>query len=113
MEDSYSQFVRKLAKKMPDYASDIHHAATGIAGEAGEVLDISKKHWVYGKTLDVSKLVEELGDIRFYYQHMLNLLEFTDDEVIYANRVKLSKRFPNNTYSDEDAIARKDYENNK
>lgn len=106
--DNYSEFVSALFKHMNDRPSTIHHAATGIAGEAGEVLDLSKKSWIYGKELDLVKLKEELGDVRFYYQAMLNLMEWTDEQIIQGNVEKLNKRYPDKQYSDIDAISRKD-----
>lgn len=77
----YPEFVRNLFKLMGDPASDMMHACTGLSGEGGEILDIAKKVWVYGKQLDARNLVEELGDLRFYYQAALNLLGTTDEAV--------------------------------
>jgi hypothetical protein len=57
---SYPEFVRHLMKGMETPALEMHHAATGIAGEAGEVLDLSKKVWIYGKPLDAEALIKEL-----------------------------------------------------
>lgn len=79
--NSYPDFVRNLFKLMGDPVRDMMHACAGIAGEGGEILDIAKKVWVYGKQLDSRNLVEELGDLRFYYQAALNLLEVTDEVV--------------------------------
>lgn len=38
--------------------------ATGVSGEAGELLDAVKKSVVYKKPLDRENVVEELGDLR-------------------------------------------------
>src|SRR3954469_22058139 len=67
----YAQFVDDLFKAMPTLADEVHHAGTGIASEAGEILDITKKGWIYEKPFDdaiVEHLLEELGDLRYYYQ---------------------------------------------
>lgn len=85
------------------------HAAIGISGEAGEVLDAIKKHWVYGKPLDRANVIEELGDIEFYMQALRAELGVSRDEVIQANREKLLKRYPAG-YTDQQAIARADKE---
>jgi len=104
----YPDFVDNLAKGMNTPAEELHHATTGIAGEAGEILDLSKKVWIYGKPLDVKHLIEELGDLRFYYQMALNLLGITDEQVIAQNIIKLRTRYSAGTYSDKEANERKD-----
>jgi NTP pyrophosphatase (non-canonical NTP hydrolase) len=104
----YPVFVNNLMKGLDTAGEELHHACTGMSGEAGELLDQSKKVWIYGKALDVAHLVEELGDLRFYYQAALNMLGITDEHIQAANVEKLRKRYTSGTYSDKDAIARKD-----
>ena len=105
---AYPVFVNNLMKTMATPAEELHHACTGMSGEAGETLDISKKVWVYGKELDVAHLLEELGDMRFYYQATLNMLGLTDDHIRAINMIKLRKRYAEGKYSDAAAIARAD-----
>lgn len=108
---SYEQFVHNLAKTMPTMQEEAHHAGTGMAGEGGEILDITKKLWVYGKELDqatIEHLIEELGDSRFYYQALLNLLQITDEEIVASNMIKLRMRYETGFYSDAQALARAD-----
>lgn len=106
--EGYDCFVENLFKLMADPQSTIHHAATGLSGESGEALDLSKKYWANNKPLNLWKMVEELGDVRFYYQAMLNKLGITDDEVIAFNIAKLEERYPGGVYSDKMAQARLD-----
>ena len=42
------------------------HAALGLVTECGELLDIVKKHWCYGKPVDPVHCREELGDLCWY-----------------------------------------------
>lgn len=107
----YDNFVDGLAKPLPTIAQELHHATTGMSGEAGELLDITKKLWIYEKPITdevVQHLVEELGDIRWYYQLMLNTLGITDEMVLAFNKSKLLKRYPGGVYSDAAAQARAD-----
>lgn len=104
----YPQFVENLGKPMPRAVDEAHHHTTGMAGEAGELLDITKKSWVYEKPLDVAHIIEELGDVRWYYQSMLNMLGLTDEDIQASNTVKLMKRYPMGVYSNEQAQARAD-----
>jgi NTP pyrophosphatase (non-canonical NTP hydrolase) len=105
---SYPLFVQHLMKGMNTPAEELHHACTGIAGEGGEILDWSKKVWIYGKELDLEKFIKELGDLRFYYQAVLNHLGITDEQVIAQNILKLRARYSEGVYSDAQAIAQAD-----
>jgi NTP pyrophosphatase (non-canonical NTP hydrolase) len=84
------------------------HAALGICGEAGELADAIKKRYVYGKPLDVQNVIEELGDLRFYMEAVMNLLGIGDQEVLQANANKLAVRYKSLTYSDVAAVERAD-----
>lgn len=105
---TYADFVGGLAKKMPDAKQDLMHGAVGIAGEAGELLDACKKHWIYNKELDITNLIEELGDLRFYMQMIMNQFNWTMVDIENHNRLKLAKRYEGLQYSDAAAQARAD-----
>lgn len=105
---SYAQFVENLGKEMNTMAEELHHHTTGMSGEAGELLDATKKVWIYGKPVDVEHIIEEMGDLRWYYQSMLNTLGITDEDIQASNTVKLMKRYPSGVFSPEQAIARAD-----
>jgi NTP pyrophosphatase (non-canonical NTP hydrolase) len=83
------------------------HMATGISGEAGEILEIIKKWAVYGKKFDRADLIKELGDIEFYLEGLRQHFHIDREEVIMANIEKLAKRYVEK-YSDQQAIERKD-----
>lgn len=103
----YDEFVRKLFKDQHlDYMK--LHAALGVAGEAGELADAVKKEVIYCKPLDRKNLVEELGDLRFYIQAIMNLYSVTEQEVLQHNACKLMVRYENLEYSDAAAQARAD-----
>ena len=110
----YRDFVKSRMKPMETLQADLLHMTLGVAGEAGELVDAVKKHWAYGKPLDVGNVVEELGDLLFYIQGVLNIVTSqgvpepeTLDDLMIANMNKLSKRYPTG-YSDIAAMARAD-----
>lgn len=74
------------------HAVALNLGGTGIASEAGEVSDEIKKYLFHGKPLDREKIIKELGDVRWYYQLILNLLDATDEEIILTNIEKLDAR---------------------
>lgn len=103
----YDQFVLNLFK--PESRKDMClHAALGVCGEAGELADALKKEWVYGKTKDEMNIIEELGDLRFYMQAIMNLYGINEQLVLQANAAKLGKRYGQMKFSSVDAIARAD-----
>jgi NTP pyrophosphatase (non-canonical NTP hydrolase) len=103
----YDEFVARLVKPLPK-KEHLNHMALGVAGEAGELVDCIKKHTIYEKPLDRENLVEELGDLMFYMQGIMNKFALGVDEVIAANARKLMKRYETLQYSNEAAIARAD-----
>lgn len=64
--EEYVPKVRGLINKLATERDDHLHMAMGIAGEAGEIIDILKKSFAYGKEVDREKLLAELGDCLFY-----------------------------------------------
>lgn len=69
-------------------------AAMGLAGEAGEAVDLLKKHLFHGHALDRDKLVKELGDVLWYAAVLSEMAGAKLSEVAAANVVKLRKRYP-------------------
>ncbi len=104
----YGEFVATLAKDMNDPVLDRLHAAVGMAGEAGELLDAIKKNWAYGRTIDRANVLEELGDMFFYAQAMMILMNFSFQDVLTANKDKLLERYSGMVYTDAAAIERAD-----
>jgi NTP pyrophosphatase (non-canonical NTP hydrolase) len=106
----YSRFVGTRAKVLTSVVQDILHAAVGVSGEGGELLDAVKKCWIYNKPLSpevIENLKEEAGDALFYIQHLCNILGCTMQDLINGNIEKLCKRYPQG-YSDKAALARAD-----
>jgi NTP pyrophosphatase (non-canonical NTP hydrolase) len=81
------------------------HAALGLSTEAGEVLDVLKKHIYYGKPIDEVNLIEEVGDACWYLAVMLNALSSNFSESMTLNILKLRKRY-GEAFSSEKAITR-------
>lgn len=116
-EQGFRAHTRNLFKRQgirtgrPDEIDkyNLNHAALGIAGESGEVVDLLKKYIIYGKELERDKLVEELGDLLFYLDALVDDIGSSWDEIREKNYNKLSTRYPEG-YSDEAAIKRRDQE---
>lgn len=66
----------------------------GLCGEAGEAIDIVKKHLHQGHPLDREKLIKELGDIAWYLAETAYALDAELDAVFEQNINKLKARYP-------------------
>ena len=111
---TYKNFVQSKVKpgqgildSLTPEKCELWHMATGVSTEAGELLDPVKKHVCYNKPLDVTNIREECGDLLFYIQGVLNILDVELSEVIDENVDKLSKRYKGK-YSDKEAHDRAD-----
>lgn len=66
----------------------------GLGGEAGECVDIIKKHLFHGHELSKDKLTKELGDVLWYIAVMSNCMGINLRDVAEQNIEKLKKRYP-------------------
>ena len=66
----------------------------GLCGEAGEVIDLVKKHLHQGHELDREAIKKELGDIAWYLAETAYVLGFSLEEVFQGNIEKLKMRYP-------------------
>lgn len=109
-DTQYPDMVKTLFKTQGfnAEADAMLHAAVGVAGEAGELLDAVKKVWAYGKVLDYENAIEELGDLEFYMEALRQQIGVSREDVLQANQEKLAKRYPGFRYSDSHAQARLD-----
>lgn len=88
----------------PDFIR-LEHAAYGLAGEVGELIDALKKHKFYGKDLDFTNLLEEGGDLLWYIALLCNTLNVDMQHVMDKNIKKLKARFPDK-YNQHDVLNR-------
>lgn len=117
-QQEYSNMVSVLFRDPTDIFNDLTpghlnlwHAASGIAGEAGEVLDEVKKLCAYGRHLNEDfrmRLILEMGDLEFYLEAMRQALHVSRDEVLRENQRKLAKRYPSGHFTTKAANERKD-----
>lgn len=92
--NEYQKLAMATLNKSLDQRDILINGVMGLCGEAGEVIDIVKKHLAQGHTLDREHLIEELGDIAWYLSETATALEIDLDEVFSRNIEKLKKRYP-------------------
>ena len=77
----------------------------GLCGEAGEAIELMKKHQHQGHALDREALLRELGDVAWYLAETAWALDATLEEVCQGNIDKLRKRYPEG-FSQEKSLHR-------
>lgn len=81
------------------------HYTLGMVTEAGEIADIAKRCFQYGKEIDTTHVKEELGDELWYIARMLDLIGSSFEEVMEMNIKKLKARY-GEKFSEEAALNR-------
>ena len=66
----------------------------GLCGEAGEAIDIVKKHLAQGHELEKEALIKELGDVAWYLAETAYALDVPLEDVLQRNIDKLKARYP-------------------
>lgn len=82
-------------------------AGFGLAGEAGEVVELIKKGIFHRHGLDREKVKKELGDCLWYIAAICTKLDLDLTEVMEDNIAKLKLRYPDG-FSSNDSIIRID-----
>lgn len=92
------QAARTLIPRPPRDYSDhevmVLWLASGISGEAGEIMEHVKKGVFHDHGINRGKLIEELGDELWYIAGMATQIGVTLQEVMDHNIQKLRGRYP-------------------
>ena len=90
----YQKAALRTANKRLSAKSQLDNGLKGLCGEAGEAMDILKKHQYQGHELDKEHLAKELGDIAWYLAISAYALGYELDEIFEMNIEKLQARYP-------------------
>lgn len=104
--DEYQIEASKTINEDGDF-NKIVYSALGLAGEAGEVVDVIKKWYGQGHELDRRKIAYELGDVLWYINALCVALEIPLWTIPEANIAKLRQRYGEKFDADK-SINRKD-----
>lgn len=66
----------------------------GLNGEAGECIDILKKHLFQGHELDEKHIAKELGDVAWYLAVSASAIGYDLETILQMNVDKLRARYP-------------------
>lgn len=94
--NKYQELAARTALYPTDKVPGLVYVTFGLAGEAGEVAELTKK-LIRDDDLVLTderraKFLKELGDVLWYVARLAGELGFTLEEVAQANVAKLTKR---------------------
>ena len=91
--NEYQRLALRTEPPMRD-AEKLLHACLGMAGEAGECIDLMKKHMFQGHPLDEPHMAREIGDVLWYVAAAAAALGYGLEAIMQMNIDKLKARYP-------------------
>jgi len=92
--NEYQKLAMTTLNPALDKRDVLINGVMGLCGEAGEAIDIVKKHLAQGHELDREKLIKELGDVAWYLAETAYALGVPLEDVLIRNIDKLRARYP-------------------
>lgn len=92
--NEYQKEAMRTASGMNKEYPRILNGLMGLNGEAGEAIDILKKHLFHGHELDTEHLAKELGDCAWYLAVSAEALGYDLETILQMNVDKLRARYP-------------------
>ena len=103
--NEYQELAMRTLNQKLDKKDVLINGVMGLCGEAGEAIDIVKKHLAQGHELDKEKLIKELGDVAWYLAETAYALDIDLETVFKLNIEKLKRRYPEG-FEKEKSISR-------
>lgn len=104
--NEYQKAALRTESKPSDNYPRILNGLMGLNGEAGEAIDILKKHYFQGHELDKWHLAKELGDVAWYLAVSADAIGYDLETIFQMNVDKLSARYKN-SFTAEESLHRK------
>lgn len=92
--NEYQQLAMRTLNPELSRKDMLINGVMGLCGEAGEAIDVVKKHLAQGHALDREALISELGDVAWYLAETAHALDITLEDVLQENIDKLRARYP-------------------
>ena len=92
--NEYQKNALRTANKTLNSFHQLENGIMGLNGEAGECIDILKKHLFQGHKLDKEHIAKELGDIAWYLALSAEAIGYDLETIMQMNVDKLRARYP-------------------
>ena len=101
MFSEYQRQAMRTANKTLDRDEMLLNSVMGMCGEAGEAIDLLKKHRAQGAALDIDRLAKEVGDCLWYIAEFAEASGVPLYEIAQRNVDKLKARYPDGFDADK------------
>ena len=93
--NEYQNLAMKTASPAATAANEnlLLQGVMGMCGEAGEAIDIVKKHLFHGHPLDKEHVAKELGDVMWYVATTAKAIGYDLNTIMQMNIEKLALRY--------------------
>ena len=105
--NEYHEDVMRTSNPCLSFRAMLEEGLMGINSEAGEALDILKKHRFQNHELDKEHIAIELGDVAWYLTEAAHALGYSLEEILLMNIDKRNNRYPNG-FEPERSLNRKE-----
>ena len=92
--NEYQKLAMTTRNKDINLKDMLINSVMGLNGEAGEAIDLVKKHLFHNHELDKDKLKLELGDVLWYLAEAAEALGISLEDIAISNIDKLKRRYP-------------------
>lgn len=92
--NEYVKWTENTCANLENKQLDDIHMIFGMATEVGELMDAYKKNIAYKKSLDLTNVKEEIGDIMYYLASFCRMNNFDLEKILKTNVNKLQSRYP-------------------
>lgn len=106
--NEYQELAQRTSRKDMAHRDHIFNGVMGLCGEAGEVIDLVKKHAFQDGRAIKDSMRDELGDVLWYVAETAAAMGLSLEEIAQYNISKLRRRYPDgfepdrSLYRDED-----------
>ena len=92
--NEYQTIALRTLNKNLNQKEILEDGLMGLNGEAGECIDILKKHLFQGHKLDKEHLAKEIGDVAWYMAVTAHAIDYDLEDIFKLNVDKLKTRYP-------------------
>lgn len=92
--NKYQVAALRTANHSLTQMEQLQNGLMGLNGEAGECIDLIKKHLFQGHDLDKGHVAKELGDIAWYLAISAYAIDYDLETIFQMNIDKLKARYP-------------------
>ena len=92
--NEYQKKALRTANNQITSIERLQNGLMGLNGEAGECIDILKKHLFQGHELDRGHIAKELGDVAWYLALSAEAIGYDLETIMQVNVDKLKARYP-------------------